>query len=309
MRWLKRLSAVRVNRQKFYASGAESAGDAAEEAVYDAVVKVLEGRKNTKHWRVWEAVRVRHGTWRSEIDLLVWTDDRLYLIELKNWSGRLDVQNNELVQFRRHQGGMVAHGNLMKKMRRREEAVRAWLKQHQAEIPRIERKILFYNPRLEFTDAVFDYLKGEVMSASMWHAELRERARQAKGEKISAKRRAGFDAISSLSTWDTVEMHGGRIVRGDIRSSTETLPMEKGAPLRLHDRKRIERLDIQAPRSYLRAAFVDEMDLQLTVHLRTGEQLIAHVPIETTMRVHAAGQRKTELVALRHVRTLRFGGT
>lgn len=309
MRWLERLSAVRKNRRTFYASGAENAGDAAEEALYNDAFSVLKAYgKTTRHWRVWDAVRVRHGNWRSEIDLLMWTDDRIYLIELKNWSGRLDVHDGELVQFRRYDGGMVQHGNLVKQMKRREEALRAWLKKHNAHVPQIERRILFYNPRLEFSDAVHHYFNNEVSSASEWISEVRRLARDATPSKADAERQAGVSAIDALSTWDTVHMYGARVVRGDIRSSKETIALDDGKTLRLHDRRRISRIEISAPRSYLRAVFGQEMVLTLTVHLRSGEVVHATVPIDTTIRAHAAGQPKTELVALRHVRELQFGG-
>lgn len=309
MRWLERLAAVRTNRTTFYASGAETAGERAEEEMFKAVRRIIDGSEHADTWRVWPEVRIRDGKWRSEIDLIVATDRTLYLLELKNWSGRLDVHEDVLVQYRRHQGGMIEHGNLMKTMRKREAAIRAWLTRHRCPIPTIERRVLFYNPRLEFSDAVFAYFGEEVSSASEWLSSF-ERLAQTETpppSKAGEMRLALHSAIDALSTWDWVEMHGGRMVRGDIRSSTETIQLPSGKKRPLHDRAAISHIDIDAPRSYLRALFNASVMLDLRVVLRDGAVINAALPIETTMRIHAAGQSETELVALRHVRRLRFG--
>lgn len=300
---------ISTNRQEFLPHGAESAGAMAEEQLLFAVEKVILKHRLSHRWKVWGEVRVRHGAWRSEIDLIVSTDDMLYLLELKNWSGSLEVHDDQLVQIRRHQGGLLAHGNLMKIMRKREEAIRAWFKKHHVKPPPIERKILFYNPRLRISPAVFDYAKNEIASASQWVSDFERLAQTAKPppSKAEAQRHAVHAAIDALVTWDVVTMHGGRSIRGDIRSSVTTIRTDDGRAWPLHDRRTIAYIRVQAPRNYLQAVFRRTLDLSLTVHLRSGAVVEAKVPLDTEIRVHAAGDKRTELMALRHLHSLRFG--
>lgn len=309
--WLDKARTVRANRKKFLPHGAETAGEAAEDAVFERLEKIVKksGHKNT--WRVWSGVRIRDKGWRSEIDLLIATEDRLYLLELKNWSGELDMNGNTLVQIRRHQGGIVEHGDLMKTMRKREAAVRAWLTKHRSEVPPIERCVLFYNPRLHMTPAVFDYFGDEVASASEWTSHFARNAKHAQNTSpmTAEERRKLHDTIEMLSTWDTVTMHGGRRIHGDIRSSETIVTLENGAELRLHNRRRIASIDVQVPRSYLNAIFGDPNTLRVVLNMRDGTTVSADAPIDAQMRVHAAGQRKTELVPLRHFTHMSFGGT
>jgi len=311
MRWLKRLGAVRTNRIRFEASGAETAGEHAEDQMLERVQQIIEAAPNAKRWRAWSEVRVKDGNWRTEIDLVVATDDTLFLLELKNWSGRLDVHNEILVQHRRHEGGMIEHGNLMKTMQKREAGMRAWLTKQGCDPPRIERKILFYNPRLEFSDAVFEYFGNEVASASEWLSDFSRLAQNASPppSKAGAKERALHAAIDNLYTWDWVEMYGGRTVRGDIRSSAVKIRLTSGKEVPLHDRKVFTHIEVEAPRGYVRALFTPSMMLTVRAVRRNGEEIETKLPIDTTVRVHAAGQKETELVALRHVRRLRFGRT
>lgn len=309
--WLERIRSVRANRTRFEAHGAESAGEAAEDAVYDRLETIVRKHAHTGAWRVWSGVRIRNKGWRSEIDLLIAAEDRLYLLELKNWSGQLDMNGTALVQIRRHQGGIIEHGDLMKTMRKREAAVRAWLQKHRSEVPPIERCVLFYNPRLQMTPAVLEYFGPEVASASEWTANFARRAKQAGSRSSMTKERRAklYDTIDMLSTWDTVTMHGGRRVHGDIRSSRTVVRLENGEKLPLHNRRRIAEIDVHAPRSYMRALFGADQTLRVVLHLRDGTTERADVPMDAQIRVHAAGQRKPELVSLRHLTHLSFGGT
>lgn len=309
--WLDRIRTIRVNRTRFAPQGAETAGEAAEDAVLERVETIVRHAGHHKTWRVWSGVRIRNRGWRSEIDLLIAADDRLYLLELKNWSGQLDMNGSTLVQVRRHQGGIIEHGDLMKTMRKREAAVRAWLAKHRSEVPPIERCVLFYNPRLQMTPAVFDYFGDEVASASEWTSSFARRAKRASktSSMMPEERQKLYDVIDMLSTWDTVTMYGGRRIHGDIRSSETSVPLENGTELRLHNRRKIASVDIKVPRRYLSALYGDPSVLRVVLNLRDGTTVSADVPIDAQIRVHAAGQRKTELVSLRHFTHMSFGGT
>src|SRR5215469_15761396 len=59
---------------------------------------------------------------RREIDLIVCTPKMIHLIEVKNWSGRLDVRDGVWRQTRRN-GEIVEHPDLFEANRQRQDAV------------------------------------------------------------------------------------------------------------------------------------------------------------------------------------------
>jgi hypothetical protein len=96
---------------------------------------------------------------RREIDLIVCTPDMIHLIEVKNWSGRLDIRNGEWLQTRRS-GDVVNHGNLLETNVIKRNAVVEYLADRGIRLDssvvrdRIVPEIIFMNPRLELDPAV-----------------------------------------------------------------------------------------------------------------------------------------------------------
>lgn len=307
--WIEKIRTTGLNRRRFEPRGAETAGDAAEDAVFEQLERIVAARGKSDTWRIWSGVRIRDKGWRSEIDLVISTDDRLILLELKNWSGQLDMNGKKLVQIRRHHGGIIEHGDLMKVMRQREAAVRAWLKKHRCAVPPIERCVIFYNPRLQMTPAVFEYFGREVSSASEWVSQFaRDAKKDAHTRALPDEAREKLHrTIEQLPTWDTATLYGGRMIRGDIRSGEASVTLKDGVALRLHNRRKIAAMDVNVVRGYVRALFGEPRVLTVVLHLRDGRTVNAQVPVDTHMRIHAAGQRAVESMPLRHLTHIRFG--
>jgi Nuclease-related domain len=96
---------------------------------------------------------------RREIDLIVCTPDMIHLIEVKNWSGRLDIKNGDWRQTRRS-GDVVNHGNLLETNLIKRNAVVEYLADRGIRLDasvvrdRLIPEIIFMNPRMELDPAV-----------------------------------------------------------------------------------------------------------------------------------------------------------
>ena len=96
---------------------------------------------------------------RREIDLIVCTPRMIHLIEVKNWSGKLEVHQGHWRQNRRS-GDVVDHGDLLKTNRQKQDAVVEYLHDRGVAIDdalirdHIVSEIIFMNRRLELDSAI-----------------------------------------------------------------------------------------------------------------------------------------------------------
>ncbi len=210
---------------------------------------------------------------RREIDLIVCTPERIHLVEVKNWSGRLTVQNGAWRQTRRG-GEVVDHGNLLHENRLKQDAVAEYLNDHGIALDeffvkeRIVPKVMFTNPRLDLDPAIEarpdvfsrreldQYLgrqhhKGtaERMFSSLIEfcldseAKLRGTAGQGHAGRIpSGQYERITRCLSEAETWDQLQFYGSRVVTGDLVSlrvggktfrRPELAEMSKRLPIRL----------------------------------------------------------------------------
>jgi Nuclease-related domain len=186
---------------------------------------------------------------RREIDLIVCTPIMIHLIEIKNWSGRLDVRDGVWCQTRRS-GQVVEHADMFETNRQRRDAVVEYLRDHGVPLgesfigEHIVPKIIFMNPRLELERAIEDrpdvisrrelddYLgrQGQRGLAERMFSSLIElcRDRESRLGGTSARSTAGeippdqyrriVELLSETSTWDQLHLHGTKVVTGDVLS-------------------------------------------------------------------------------------------
>ena len=184
---------------------------------------------------------------RREIDLIVCTPNMIHLIEIKNWSGRLDVRDGVWCQTRRS-GQVVEHADMFETNRQRRDAVVEYLRDHRVPLgepfisDHIAPKIIFMNPKLELERAIEDrpdvisrrelddYLgrQGQRGPAERMFSSLIElcRDRESRLGATSSRSDAGeippdqyrriVDLLSQTSTWDQLHLHGTKVVTGDV---------------------------------------------------------------------------------------------
>ncbi|WP_254053247.1 nuclease-related domain-containing protein [Singulisphaera sp. GP187] len=187
---------------------------------------------------------------RREIDLIVCTPQMIHLIEVKNWSGRLEVRQGAWRQTRRG-GDVVDHGNLLETNLLKQDAVVEYLRERGVALDdrtirgHIAPKIIFTNPNLQLEQAIEarpdvisrreldDYLqkqaakkgRAESMFSSLIDCCL---AREPKpGESLGSATSGQIPAapyqqivscLTEVGTWDQLQHYGGRAVTGDVVS-------------------------------------------------------------------------------------------
>ncbi|WP_422927944.1 nuclease-related domain-containing protein [Singulisphaera sp. PoT] len=207
---------------------------------------------------------------RREIDLIVCTPQMIHLIEIKNWSGQLDVRNGHWRQTRRS-GEVVDHGNLLESNDLKRDAVVEYLEDRGVKFDgtfgrdNIVAKVVFMNPNLQVEPAVEaredvitrreleGYLGGspkkgfaEAMFSSLIESCLNAEARvlqAVQGRKGAAPYEKIVKLIAETGTWDQLHFYGSKVVAGDLAvmkvgpkvyRETDLIALAGGRPIRLH---------------------------------------------------------------------------
>jgi len=210
---------------------------------------------------------------RREIDLIVCTPQMIHLIEIKNWSGQLDVHNGHWRQTRRS-GDVVDHGNLIETNLLKRDAVVEYLENRGLSLDEkfirecIVPKIIFMNPNLQLDPAIearedvisrreLDGYLGrsarknfaeQIFSSvieSCLNAESRLAARIAqafRGQHSAASYDRIVTLLSETGTWDQLHYYGTKVVTGDVvvmklgpkvYRETELIAQAGGHPIRV----------------------------------------------------------------------------
>ncbi len=200
-----------------------------------------------KHSHIFAGRRIpsrRQGR-RREIDLIVCTPRMIHLIEVKNWSGRLELDRGRWRQHRRS-GDVVDHGDLIKSNLFKQDAVVEYLQDRGVAIDErlirehIVTEIIFMNRRLELDPAIeerpeiitrreLDKYLGQqprVAFADQMFSTLIELCLSAESKRAlkshgpDAIPAAKFDQIvtylAETMTWDQVWLHGSKAISGDL---------------------------------------------------------------------------------------------
>ncbi|MEO6812162.1 MAG: nuclease-related domain-containing protein, partial [Isosphaeraceae bacterium] len=210
----------------------------------ELLLKELIGSSNgLKHARLLAGRRIpsnRQGR-RREIDLIACTPTLIQLIEVKNWSGRLVIQNNAWRQVRRN-GEVVDHGDLIGENLLKRDAVIEYLADHGLNLDdktiqdQIVPKVIFTNPGLELSPEVearpdvitrrelVDYLKQpsqpslarRLIAFCLGQGAGATNRRVNPGRIPAAQYHQIVALLSETETWDELHLHGTRILHGDL---------------------------------------------------------------------------------------------
>jgi Nuclease-related domain len=181
---------------------------------------------------------------RREIDLIVVTDKRLYVIECKNWTGVLSTAGNRWIQ--KTFGGQVReHENVLALNTYKMKLLVEYLKNQGITIQpdRVCQKLIFMNPKLNISslaiakspDVVIperleEYLgkqnnqlkTHEKLFCSVIGLLLDEELKGKVLDGLEIERVGGMhhdrliQEIAKLATWDKIFLHGTKILSGDL---------------------------------------------------------------------------------------------
>jgi Nuclease-related domain len=192
-------------------------------------------------------IRSKRQGRRREIDLIVCTPTMIHLIEVKNWSGALSVQNGRWRQARRS-GDIVDHGNLLATNLLKQDAVIEYLRDQGIAVDEklirdhIVTEIIFMNPRLELdpmiealpeiitrreldrylgrqaparpAERLFSSLIELCLTAESKH---RDKLGQPGSEPMPpAKYKQITTCLSETETWDQLHLYGTKVITGDV---------------------------------------------------------------------------------------------
>ncbi len=319
MKLARRLDIIWRNKKRFHPRSNVSAGRAAELQV----ASLLEERLRNSAYQYFPGVRVPSKKRRHEIDFVITTPEEIWVVELKNWSGFVNVDGSRVIQHRSHGRGVVDHGNLLGGLRRKERALKSYLRRSigsSASVPNTWIVLVFCNNNIAFAEELFevddmDIVRlPEFLSAlpappaqhgSFWGG-LTRLFGKASNDDDPARLPTAKDSIvaankelARLGTWDLLALHGGRIISGDIVDISKPV---------LDDRDRFQRLRIDAPRSIFNL-FRSELHLHVTATDRGGTKHRYELDFDQKVRFHAAGQPKPTTFSLRDVVAISFGYT
>ena len=210
---------------------------------------------------------------RREIDLIVCTREMIHLIEVKNWSGRLDIRDGAWRQTRRS-GDVVNHGNLLETNLIKRNAVVEYLADRGIRLDpsvvrdRIVPEIIFMNPRLELDPSV--EALPEVFSRREIDRHLERQSRKGRPQAIvssiiaccigrqsnpaygsssapatmipAGQYKEIVACLAETKTWDQLVVYGTQVVAGDVirlkigpktYAKSELASVTGGQPIRL----------------------------------------------------------------------------
>ena len=219
---------------------AEAAGQAAEKAVFESADEARRSWFRDRSGLVFQALRIPDpdSGRRHEIDVLCVSRDSFLLLEVKNWSGHLDVgPRGEWLQTRRS-GDCVQHSPAVRTLKRKARALRQHLGASGGALPvdfPLHCRVIFTNSGLQLSDAILAL--PEVLPPAHWQSHVQHQpgpvwlpegtgaltaavrltsslfggaARLSRPQLLSA-----CDVLSACSSWDTLTLSGGRVLRGD----------------------------------------------------------------------------------------------
>jgi hypothetical protein len=299
--------------------------------------KVVSVHRSTQHGHVFSNKRIPRDVTaaamgRCEADLIVMTPRRVVLIEVKNWSGRLEVRGDQWVQVRRN-GVEVAHDNLLMANRDKLLALKRYLEHNGIDIPtgRFHQAIVFAHPGLALDPvlrghpAILDYaVVGDVLgdgtglgqraAAKLIDWAASEEMATALHDKLldvipPMRLKAAAEAVSSLRTWDLLTLRGGRVLQGDLlwlRAGERTFDQrtfEPGGDVRL----RWRRDDLGLVSWVLFGAWPGEMDGVLFKRMGSLPDKRIPLRIEDCVGFHEVGLPVPSTIHLSDIERIRLG--
>lgn len=260
---------------------------------------ILDDRLRHTSYEYAAGLRVPSGNRRREIDLVVTTPDEIWVVELKNWSGFVGLDGQNVVQHRSQGRGVVDHGRLLSDMRHKQRILEKYLSRSLDKVPELWSVLVFCNDNATIDDALVSRDDMDVVGLREFLGALPSAAGKQGGPVATESIQQAREVLARLGTWDLLVLHGGQILSGDL--------IDISVP-ELGDRDRFGRLDMGVPRSLFKVLQAD-LRIAVTAVERDGDKVEISTGFDESLRFHAAGQPKPQEFALRDVEVLSLGYT
>jgi hypothetical protein len=331
----KRFAQAEENSRVFSEDEKDAAGREAERIV----ARDLRPRLSGTGWELVQNIRVPDPSMRRqrELDFVITAPDRVVVLELKRWSGKVFMRDGDVIQERRS-GEVVNHGDLFGDLADRVELLRHRHLAAKGDQVRIQGLLVFFDEHGKLSLSSEIAGRPDVVDYARMMESMPQRGALSLGlaqpsflstvlNGILAMLGHSFDApktsgphgpcpspaiegfrraLAEFGTWDIVELHGGRTYYGDVLGETGAEhPAIKGA---LFNRAATSRVEIDCERGVFGALFGTHDDGATAKAIgRNGFVGDWRLPADMPIVMRAAGQRTSESFPAGSVVAVEFG--
>lgn len=183
--------------------------------------------------QVYQCLRIPNGQkGRREIDIVLVTERELFVIEVKNWSGIIELKADGVWSQVRRNGTIQNHPDVVEATKHRANLLKFYIEKRGVTLPPsfVQPKVFLVNPDCRPEQAIL--MQPEVLSAdqcehfleqslgmssgSGWMKSLLTARKSESALSDSARKQLHY-ILSSAPTWDRLELEGGKIVVGDFQ--------------------------------------------------------------------------------------------
>ncbi|CAB3706585.1 Nuclease-related domain [Achromobacter spanius] len=321
----KRISEASKNAEEFSYDSSDTSlrGHEAEHEVCNILAPRLIGTG----WELTNGVRVPDPTARRrrELDFVLTSPTEAIVVELKNWTGDVTLdESGGVIQVNR-KGELVNHGRLFEDLAERAEILRLHhLSKARAPV-RMRHLVVFYDPygNLRLNDEIvaradvlrFDELRNvmpngpEPFLLRLLHALMRFFGFKVETEKHplpSVDIVAFRQSLAELGGWDVIRLHGGLTLCGDILSISGKRPdqLEDSS----FDRATLDSVEFDVDRSIVRSIFQTPSPFaSATGKGRDASIKTWNVPTAAELKFHRAGDKAPTDYEIRNMESIQFG--
>lgn len=297
IKWLRK---AQIRFPMIASDQAGSLGEQLAVTELDSVLKKLNGKAE-----IYQSIRVpkAQGSGKFEIDLLLVSEVGILAIEVKHWGGRLSRQKGKWLQERGQEQKVLVDPVPLNA--EKVASLRHWLKLKNMDIPAaaIHSLVLLTNVQanldksLKTCDEVVE-LKNLMAAALSKCGQTKRFFWQQKPARVFHFETL-ISVLDELPTWDRIELHGGRVVFGDLEYIS--VPDVKASALQ---RKYIRKVRVLIWRKMLPGLF---FKAKLRVTDWSGKRTVYPLHPEAKLVFRPAGQNEKEEIAWMHVETLQLG--
>lgn len=315
----KRIYDVAVNWKPFSMDDAILAGMQAE---YNTR-KIINNKIKGSGWLFYNSVRIpdKYAGKRREIDFIIVSNNDVKVIELKNWSGSIEISNGDFIQHRRFDKGIVNHGNILKDLDDKCTVLGNYIEKETNTKEDINRYLVFYNSGLSIPNELMknnNVIKFDQLEQYLPDKNLTEdtvlvailklfgfKKEKTKDVVAIPKRISKLkNALGGLGTWDTIELFGDQILIGDILTEGSKSLTTYGK--NITNRSSISSIEFDIDRNIIAALYRDQKNY-MTITYRDGSVEKSSLDINKSLYYQGAGSKNIDKIELKHLKKLEFG--
>ena len=279
-------------------------------------------------WKVFSSIRVpdKENNLRREFDFIITSPTEVFAIELKNWSGDLEVSYDEFIQYRRFDGGSINHGKILQELISKVDLLKSYCKQDEVKIPSIFPLLVFYNSKLNIPNEIAEnkmvlrynqfkkklpqsrHVSVGLLKAILIHLGFREPRKSESIPEVSDSIATLHNMLHSFGTWDIIEYNGSKKNKkmgyGDILGDNNN--KVKLGNIIISDRKYISSIDVKVDRSKIRAFFSDPR-YRILINFRDNTKAILTFNKNKSIKFQSAGSEYSDDLFLRNLVRIEFG--